>query len=236
MQHPSLTDQQVVVAGGSSGIGLGVARACLEQGAAVTLVGRSAERLAAAREQLGARASVVAADLTNEDDVRRVFADRAVDHVVVTAATLRYAPIRELALADARVTIDSKLIAAILVAKHARPTGSFTFTTGVAADRPAPGGAMVAAVNGAINALARALALELAPVRVNTVSPGWIDTPMWDAIAGAGKAELFAKNAARLPAARIGRPDEIAQAVVFLMTNGFTTGETLTVDGGRRLV
>jgi NADP-dependent 3-hydroxy acid dehydrogenase YdfG len=88
MQQPALVDSQVVIAGGSSGIGLGVARACLEAGAAVTLVGRSADRLAAARDTLGGRAAIVAADLTIEDDVRRVFADRAVDHVVVTAASL----------------------------------------------------------------------------------------------------------------------------------------------------
>jgi NAD(P)-dependent dehydrogenase (short-subunit alcohol dehydrogenase family) len=244
---PSLAQQHVLVAGGSSGIGLGVARACLDAGASVTLVGRAADRLAAARDALGgdSRVAVAPADLTIEDDVRRLFEPaagaaegRPIDHVVITAADLRYRPIHELDLRDARTTIDSKLVAALHVAKHARlPVGgSLTLTTGVAADRPSPGGALVAAVNGALNALVRALAVELAPRRVNAISPGWIDTPLWDAIAGDDKPRRMAAQAARLPVGRVGQPADIGQAAIFLMSNGFTTGETLYVDGGHRLV
>jgi NAD(P)-dependent dehydrogenase (short-subunit alcohol dehydrogenase family) len=126
------------------------------------------------------------------------------------------------------------------VAKHAagwlRPGGSIGFTSGVAAYRPGPGGSMIAAVNGALEALARALALELAPVRVNVVSPGWVDTPIWDVLAGPAKAERLAEMGSRLPAGRVGKPAHIARAFVELMGNGFVTGTVLHVDGGHRLV
>jgi NAD(P)-dependent dehydrogenase (short-subunit alcohol dehydrogenase family) len=156
----------------------------------------------------------------------------------VTAVHAHYQPIRQLDLAGARRTIDSKLMAALHVAKHARiePGGSIVFTTGIAAVRPGPSGAVVTAVNGAVNALVRALALELAPVRVNALSPGWIDTPLWDAIAGDGREQRFEQHARRLPVGRMGKPADVAHAALFLMGNGFTTGEVLHVDGGHQLV
>jgi NAD(P)-dependent dehydrogenase (short-subunit alcohol dehydrogenase family) len=111
-----------------------------------------------------------------------------------------------------------------------------TAPSGIAANRPAPGGSMVAAANGALEALARALALELAPVRVNVVSPGWVDTPIWDVIAGDHKTERLAAMARRLPVGRVGAPLDIARAFVALMHNDFITGTVVHVDGGRRLV
>ncbi|QSQ28446.1 SDR family oxidoreductase [Pyxidicoccus parkwayensis] len=237
----NLQDQHVVVIGGSSGIGLGVASAALEAGASVTLVGRAPEKLEAAASRLGngQRVRTFTADVTEEAQVRELFQSRPpVNHVVVTAVHAYYAPIRQFDLAQARRTLDSKLMAAFNVAKHARfeGPGSLTFTGGVAADRPGPGGAVIASVNGALVALARSLALELAPVRVNVISPGWIDTPMWDVIAGAAKQERLEQHARRLPVGRVGVPADIGSAVLFLMGNGFTTGETLHVDGGHRLV
>ena len=99
-----------------------------------------------------------------------------------------------------------------------------------------PSGSIVAAVNGALMSLVRALAVELAPVRVNALSPGWVDTPVWDSIPGGAKEERFAQHARRLPVGCIGAPADIADAALFLMGNGFTTGEVLHVDGGHRLV
>jgi NAD(P)-dependent dehydrogenase (short-subunit alcohol dehydrogenase family) len=136
--------------------------------------------------------------------------------------------------------LDTKLLGPWLVAKHAAPglaaDGSITFTSGIAAYRPGPGGTMIASANGALEALARALALELAPIRVNVVSPGWIDTPIWDTLAGTGKAERLAGMAARLPVGRIGQPVDVANAFMALIRNGFVTGTTVHVDGGHRLV
>jgi NAD(P)-dependent dehydrogenase (short-subunit alcohol dehydrogenase family) len=237
----NLKNQHVVVIGGSSGIGLGVAQACLEAGASLALVGRSSQRLTAAAAQLGNSPSVrtFAADVTNEEQVRQLFeAQPPTHHVVVTAVHAHYQPIRQMEIAKARETIDSKIVAALHVAKHARiePQGSLIFTTGIAAVRPGPTGAVIAAVNGAIEALVRALALELAPVRVNALSPGWIDTPLWDSVTGAVKHQRFEQHARRVPAGRMGTPADTAHAALFLMGNGYTTGQVLHVDGGHQLV
>ncbi|WP_342374918.1 SDR family oxidoreductase [Myxococcus stipitatus] len=237
----NLEQQHVVVVGGSSGIGLGVAQAALEQGASVTLVSRSPEKLARAAAGLGApgRVHTHAADATREDDVRRLFeALPPVNHVVVTTVEAHYLSIRQMDFALARRVIDSKLMAAFHVARHARlqPGGSLTFTTGIASARPSPNGSVIAAVNGGIESAVRAWALELAPVRVNALSPGWIDTPIWDSLAGDAKAQRFEQHARRLPVGRIGTTADVGHAAVFLMTNGFTTGDVLRVDGGHPLV
>ena len=186
---------KAVIIGGSSGIGLAVAEALLGQGTAVTVAGRSPGRLDSAERTLVSRyrratLRVVAADVSREDDVERLFKDAGpVDHVVLTAADAAgvYQRIKDLDLAAVRNLIDTKLAGALLVAKHAEVTGSLTFTSGIAAYRPPAGGSVVAAVNGALPSLARALAIEMAPVRVNVVSPGWTDTPIWDTIAGEAK-------------------------------------------------
>lgn len=226
----------VVVFGGSSGIGLAIARACLARGAAVTLASRTPGKLAAAAEALAAgdRLATRAVDIADEAAVARVLAARRVDHVVISTVDPCYAPVRELAMVRARALFDAKLFGALHVAKHVQlpATGSLTVVSGIAAERPMPGGAAVAAVNGALNALVRALAGELAPARVNALSPGWVDTPAWDAIAD--KARRFADRARSLPVGRTGTPDDMAAAALFLIESGFTTGEVLHVDGGHR--
>ncbi|QBD79131.1 SDR family oxidoreductase [Ktedonosporobacter rubrisoli] len=239
-----IANHKVVVVGGSSGMGLAVVRAALEKGAQVVAVARSAEKLARAVDELGfgGKVSSLAADVTREDDVRRLFETIGhFDHLVVTAAgDLAYQPIRELDLDATRRIIDSKLIAALLLAKHAAAYidehGSLTFTSGIAAERPLPNGLVVAAVNGALFSLTYGLATSLAPVRVNVLSPGWVDTPIWEAVAGKDKPARFEQMSRRLPAGRIGRPEDIAHAALFLMENEFTTGTVLRVDGGHRLV
>ncbi|NBD08946.1 SDR family oxidoreductase [Corallococcus silvisoli] len=237
----TLEQQHVVVVGGSSGIGFGVAKAALEQGASVTLVSRSPEKLAqaAARLERPGRVRTSSADVTQEDAVRQLFeALPPVNHVVVTAVEARYLGIREMDFAAARRIFDSKLMAAFHVARHARlqPGGSLVFTTGIASVRPMQNGSVIAAVNGAIESAVRAWALELAPVRVNALSPGWIDTPVWDAIAGDAKGQMFEQHARRLPVGRIGTTTDLGHAALFLMGNGFTTGEVLRVDGGHPLI
>jgi NAD(P)-dependent dehydrogenase (short-subunit alcohol dehydrogenase family) len=182
---------------------------------------------------------MVGADVSREDDVARLFKSAGpADHVILTAAdaTGAYQQIKSLDLATARDLIGTKLDGALLVAKHAAVTGSLTFTSGIAAYRPAAGGSVVAAVNGALESLAYALAIEMAPIRVNVVSPGWIDTPIWDTIAGDAKTARLGAMAARLPAGRVGVPDDVAQAVVAIARNPFMTGSVVHVDGGQRLV
>jgi NAD(P)-dependent dehydrogenase (short-subunit alcohol dehydrogenase family) len=141
---------------------------------------------------------------------------------------------------NARRVVDSKVIAPLLLAKHGAPRlqrgGSITFTSGIAAYRPTPKGSVVAAVNGAIESLVYALAVELAPIRVNAVSPGWVDTPIWDTVAGDGKTAALDTMARRLPVGRIGQAEDIAQAIESVMRNGFISGTVINVDGGQRLV
>jgi NAD(P)-dependent dehydrogenase (short-subunit alcohol dehydrogenase family) len=182
------------------------------------------------------------ADVTEEDQVHALF-ERAghLDHVVVTAADITaYQPIRNLVLAEARKTIESKLLAALLIAKHASTAlpadGSITFTGGIATDRPMPGGSVVAAVNSSLSGLVRALALELAPIRVNALAPGWVDTPVWEKIAGPRKDAMLADMAARLPVGRVGEPHDIGEAALFATRARHLTGTVLHIDGGQRLI
>jgi NAD(P)-dependent dehydrogenase (short-subunit alcohol dehydrogenase family) len=240
-----ITGNTIIVVGGSSGMGFGVAQAALAKGAEVIIVGRSPERLAQAAEDLAGAEHVrsIAADVTREDEVRRLFETAGnFDHLFVSAAShLAYQPIRDFDLEAARKTIDAKLVAALLLSKYAarqiNEHGSITFTAGIAAERPMPTAALVAAVNGGLFSFTYALAIALAPVRVNAISPGWIDTPIWETSAlAANKPAMFEQMAQRLPAGRIGRPSDIGHAAIFLMENEFTTATVLPVDGGHRLV
>jgi NAD(P)-dependent dehydrogenase (short-subunit alcohol dehydrogenase family) len=237
--------KKIVVIGGSSGIGLGVAEAAVKAGAEVVIVSRSQDKLAAAERRLAAdgRVTAIAADMTKEAEIARLFdAVGAFDHLVSTAgAPPPGDPIAETDVEVVRTFIDSKLVGAVLVAKYAARTirrgGSMTFTSGINKDKPpVPGGAVVTAIAGSFGYLAHALALELAPTRVNIVSPGWVDTPMFDELVGEAKAGYFEGMAARLPSGRIATPAGIAPAYLFAMESDFTTGETIHIDGGQRLI
>jgi NAD(P)-dependent dehydrogenase (short-subunit alcohol dehydrogenase family) len=241
----TLNGKKIVIVGGSSGIGLGVAAAALENNAEVVIVGRSPEKLRAAERELGADRSVrsLAVDMTQEAEVARLFDDvGAFDHLVSTAGTPPpNDPIASTDMDFVRRFVDSKLLGAVVLAKHAVRTlrlgGSMIFTSGINKDRPpVPGGAVVSAIAGSFSYFARALALELAPTRVNIVSPGWVDTPMWDEIVGEAKSGFFADMAPRLPSRRIATPADVAHAYVYLMESEFTTGETIRIDGGHSLI
>jgi NAD(P)-dependent dehydrogenase (short-subunit alcohol dehydrogenase family) len=238
-----LKGQKIVVVGGSSGIGLGVAKAALDNGAELVIVGRSPDRLKAAEKTLGGRVKSIAADMTREPDIARLFdAVGAFDHLVSTAGTPppNY-PIGDTDMDFVRGFVDNKLIGAVMLAKHAvrglKKGGSMIFTSGINKDRPpVPGGSVVSAIAGSFSYFARALAQELAPTRVNIVSPGWVDTPMWDELVGEAKTGYFAAMAERVPAGKVAAPADVAPAYLYLMASEFMTGETIHIDGGQRLI
>jgi NAD(P)-dependent dehydrogenase (short-subunit alcohol dehydrogenase family) len=229
---------KVLIIGGGSGMGLALAEQLMSEGADVIVAGRSELRLKEAAAGLpGLRTAQV--DIVDEDRVRRLLDEAGeLDHLVVTAADAvgAYAPVRQFPADRARAVFDTKVLGPLLVVKHAAVTGSITFTSGIAAYRPGPGGSVIATANAALEGLARALALELAPVRVNVISPGWVDTPIWTTLAGDAKDERLAAMAARLPVGRVGSPGDLAAAFVALIRNGFVTATVLHVDGGHRLV
>ena len=241
-------DGTIVVIGGSSGIGLAVARRSLDDGATVVIAGRSQQRLDAARADLArtgppaGRLSAHPVDIGDPAQVTRLF-ERVgtLSHLVVTAADLPYGPVVSLSEDSMVRAVRSKILGPLFAAQQAAPRitkpGSITFTSGIAASRPAPGGALAATVNGALESMVLALALELAPIRVNAVSPGWVDTPVWDRLATPDvKNARMADLAARLPARRLGRPEDIANAVAFLIADNFVTGTVLHAEGAQVLV
>jgi NAD(P)-dependent dehydrogenase (short-subunit alcohol dehydrogenase family) len=229
----TLAGKKVVVIGGSSGIGLATAELAKSQGAEVVIASRSAAKLDPIAERL--KVTAVPADVTSDQSVAELFKRTGpVDHVVLTAAQLRTGPFKTVAMEDVRATMEGKFWGAWRVAREAeiRAGGSLTLVTGFLSVRPRPNSAIISAANGALESLARALALELAPVRVNAVSPGVIDTPIRAAMPEAARKEMLAKTAAALPVGRVGMAEDIAQQIASFMNNGFATGSIVYVDGG----
>lgn len=234
MNDAALAGARVAVFGGSSGIGFAAAAAAASQGANVTIVSRNPERLSAALAKL-ANATAASVDARDAQAVAAFFAGReAFEHVVVSAAEAQAGPLRQRDLAEARAAIESKFWAAVNVAHAARivPGGSLTLVSGMLGSRPSGGATMLSAINAAIDNLARALATEMAPIRVNCVSPGRIDTAWWDFLPADQRKALLDRTAATLPVKRIGRAEDIARQILAFMTNGFMTGSVVLVDGG----
>ena len=245
-RHGRLDGEHVVVVGGSGGIGLAVGLAAARAGAAVSLVSRSAERLEAAAaairaEEPEAEVRTAIGDIGDEASIGAALTGLpAPDHVYVAAGRTKIGDILgNEPLSDQYEAIDERLRGSVYVvrvsAPRMKPGGSFVFTGGLSTDRPVPGAWVSGVGTAAAEQLARVLALDLAPLRCNAVSPGWTDTPMWDRILGEGKDEIFRGVAARTPVGRLMAADEVAEAVIFLMSNRAVTGEILHVDGGQRL-
>ncbi|MFS8045103.1 SDR family oxidoreductase [Rhizobium sp. BR 314] len=244
MALKDIANSRILIVGGSSGMGLALATQSLAAGADVIIAGRNAEKLGRVSAELSHPAlSTVTIDISREAEVAAMF-DRigTLDHIVSTAADIEgaYELLPNVDLTAAQRVVDSKFFGPLLLAKYGTPalspSGSLTFTSGIAAYRPSARGSVVAAINAALEGLVRALAVELAPIRVNAVSPGWVDTPIWAFVAGDKRNETLDAMAKRLPAGRVGQPEDIADAIGYLMGNGFTTGTVLHVEGGHRLI
>ncbi len=237
-----LNGKNIVILGGTSGIGLAVAQAAGRAGAALVVASSSADKVQAAVAQLpqGTQGQVV--NLTDEAAVSAFFSGMgAFDHLVFTAGeTLQLGLLRDMQLDEARRFFELRYWGALTAAKYGapllRPGGSITFTSGIAGARPQPGWALGASICSAMEGLTRALAVELAPLRVNIVSPGFVRTPLWANMVADEREAMYAGAGSKLPVGRVGEADDIAAAYLFLMNQGFATGQTLVVDGGGVLV
>lgn len=235
----SLTGQKVFVIGGSSGIGLETARLARDAGAEVFIGSRSQEKLDAAAANTGNSVGTVQVDVLTDDSLQAAFAATGtVDHVVFTPPGGTVGKIREIDTEEVLRGLDAKIVAAVRTAKYAdiKEGGSLTYITGQFARRPMPGIVMGAAVNAAIDAIGRGLAVELAPTRVNMISPGIIDTPLHARMPDEMRENMMKGAAARLPVGRVGQPEEIAMMAVQVMENGFMTGAILEIDGGANVL
>lgn len=236
-----LLNKVVVVVGGGSGIGLSVAKLAQSEGASVIILGRSHIKLEQAKSLIGEDVKALATDVMDEMSIHQIFSEiGAFDHLFISAQDASTALLPETTVEKLRLTLDSKIWGALHVVKHSvsqiRSGGSITFISGLAGRRGYAGFAVAGAANAGIEAVARNLAVELAPIRVNTVCAGVIDTEMLDKVFGEQRSEVVKALAEKLPVKRIGKPEEIADAVLFLMGNGFMTGATVLVDGGDALI
>jgi NAD(P)-dependent dehydrogenase (short-subunit alcohol dehydrogenase family) len=238
----TLNDKRIIILGGTSGIGLTVAQAAAAEAARVVIASSNGARVSEALATLPPGAEGRTVDLTNEAAVKTFFAAAGdFDHLVYTAGEpLRLAPLDESDIAKARNFFELRYWGAFTAARYAhsriRPGGSIVFTSGLAGARPHPGWSVAASICSAMEGLTRALAVELAPVRVNIVSPGVVKTPLWRELTGAARNALYAAEAQRLPVGHVGESQEIADGYLYLMRQTYVTGQTLTIDGGGLLV
>ena len=237
-----LQGQRIVVIGGTTGIGLAVAEAAGREGAEVIVASRRQESVDGALKRLPEGAEGHLLDVTDEAAVAAFF-ERigGYDHLVFTAGeSLLLESIAESDLTRSRRFLDTRLWGAYSAVKHGAPTiregGSVVLTTGTAGRRPMPGTTVAASLCGAMESLTRALALELAPLRVNAVAPGVVRTELWRDLPEADRNGLFASAAESLPVGRIGEPEDVAEAYLYLMRGAYTTGSVVVVDGGTVLV
>jgi NAD(P)-dependent dehydrogenase (short-subunit alcohol dehydrogenase family) len=240
--HAGLSQQRVVVLGGSSGIGLAVAQELVAQGATPIIASSNADRIRQVLATLDGKAEGHTLDVSNEQDIRSFFQKLGeFDHLVFTAGdTLQLNELVATDLNKARHTFELRYWAALAAVKYASPHiregGSIVLTTGIAGERPHKGWTLAASVCGAIVSLTRALAVELAPIRVNAVSPGVVRTSLWKNMQEQERKAMYENVGKTLLVGRVGEACEIARTYLFLMQEGYSTGQTVVVDGGGVLV
>jgi NAD(P)-dependent dehydrogenase (short-subunit alcohol dehydrogenase family) len=240
-REPELSGQTVVVIGGSAGIGLATARRARAEGAGVILSGRDSARLEHAASEVGALAT--ATFDANDPAALAEFFERLpgpLDHVMLTAGRPYYARLTDMDFEEARHALQASAMLMLGVARHAagkvRPGGTLLFMSGTGGRRPGPGYGIISAVTAALPALAATLALEIAPVRVNVIAAGFVDTPLSASLLGAGLDERRGELRTTLPIGRVVGPADVAALAVHIMTNTALTGATYDVDGGQQLL
>jgi NAD(P)-dependent dehydrogenase (short-subunit alcohol dehydrogenase family) len=240
-REPELVGQTVVVIGGSAGIGLETARRARAEGADIILIGRNPDRLEQAALALGAQRTA-AFDANDPALLQRFFRNlsSAIDHVMVTGGGPHYGPLLEMSIEELRTAISEHMLLAIEVARNAvgkvRPGGTLLFMGGTGARRVGVGLGIASAVTAAMPALTARLALELAPIRVNLIAAGFVDTPLSASLLGAGLDARRDQLRATLPIRRVVGPADVAALAVHIMTNTALTGATYDIDGGQQLI
>lgn len=238
----TLDDKRIIILGGTSGIGLAVAQVASAEGARIVLASSNMARVQEALASLPPGTEGRTLDLADALAVEAFFERTgAFDHLVYTAGeTLKLAPLAETNLATARSLFELRYWSAFAAAKYAQshilPGGSIVFTSGVAGARPHRGWSVAASICSAMEGLTRALAVELAPVRVNVVSPGVVKTPLWREMTDESREALYAAESQRLLVGHVATPEEIAAGYVYLMKQTYVSGQTLTIDGGGLLM
>ena len=237
----SLKGKKAVVIGGSSGIGLAIAKTLVDVGAHTVLASRSSNKLDQAQKLIGTNTEAYRLDITKERDVRQFFEDIGpFDHLVCTAVAGVNAPFLEMDVATARAAFDTKFWGQYYAARYGAPKikqgGTITLFSGVASQKPVEGLSAIAAANGAIEALCRSLAVELGPIRVNAVSPAVIDTPLYDRMPDDKRRKYLECYDSKLPVKRLGASEDVAGTVLYLILNAHTNGTLAEVNGGYRLV
>lgn len=235
-----LKGKKVLIIGGSSGIGFESAKQVIAQGAEVIIASRSENKLQNAKEHLGASATAFTLDTTQEQQVQSFFEKVGqFDHLVVSAAETSGGSFLHTNTAQARQLFENKFWGQYYAAKYGAPKvlphGSITLFSGVVAYKSMVGSSILGAVNAAISNLGQTLALELAPIRVNIISPGIIDTPSRSKMPEETRNHFYATVGNKLPVKRIGRAEDVAQSVLYLLQNSFVTGTVLHVEGGHIL-
>ncbi|MBM6602008.1 MULTISPECIES: SDR family oxidoreductase [Priestia] len=235
-----LKGKKIVIIGGSSGIGFETAKQVIAQGAEVIIASRSKNKLQNAKEQLGASATAFILDTTQEQQVQSFFEKVGqFDHLVVSAAETSGGSFLHTNTAQARQLFENKFWGQYYAAKYGAPKilphGSITLFSGVVAYKSMVGSSILGAVNAAVSNLGQTLALELAPIRVNIISPGIIDTPSRSKMPEETRNHFYATVGNKLPVKRIGRAEDVAQSVLYLLQNSFVTGTVLHVEGGHIL-
>ena len=240
-REPGLLGQTVVVIGGSAGIGLETARRARAEGAKLILAARDPERLEHAARELGS-VTTAAFDATNFDQLKKFFDElpTPIDHVLVTGPGPYYAPLAEFDFEKARRDVEAHLFLPIQVARHAankiRPGGTLLFMGGTGGRRTAKGLTLISALTAALPALTRSLALEVAPVRVNLIAAGFVDTPLSASLLGDQLEARRERLRATLPIGRVVGADDVAALAVHIMKNTALTGATYDIDGGQQLL
>ncbi|OIK08505.1 SDR family oxidoreductase [Bacillus sp. MUM 13] len=237
----SLKGKKVVILGGTSGIGLAAAKAFLDESAQIIIASRSVSKLSDAKAMLGGNAEGYEIDFRNEEKVSDFFKQVGnFDHLIVTAGEGAMGHFSELPVADVREAFDSKFWGQYISVHAALPylnnESSITLTSGVYGKRPPKGATTLASINSAIDGLVRGLSVDLAPIRVNVVSPGIVDTPLYGGMPKDQRQDMYNGIAQELPVGRVAQPEDIAETYVYLAKNGFTTGTSVLIDGGAHLI